>query len=145
MLDVGRHSIHNRCFLLFCLPSLCVLLLLMLRVSLQAALDQATVSRGWLLLPLAIALRPMASRPLAVVCPGRLEGRPLKLPGAEISASGLLCRSSSHHQGKPQLILFFPKAHPVAAFLQRNIGRFVWINNFKKGSFIQTSSLMKRL
>ncbi|KAB0389510.1 hypothetical protein E2I00_019398, partial [Balaenoptera physalus] len=53
-------------------------------VSLAAALDQANVSRVWFLLPLATTIRPVASRPLAVVPPGRLEARPLKLPGADI-------------------------------------------------------------
>lgn len=54
-------------------------------VSLLASLDQASVSRVWLLLPLATVVSPVASRPLAVVPPGRLEGRRLKLPGAAIT------------------------------------------------------------
>lgn len=52
-------------------------------MSLLAALDQATISRGWLFLSLATAVRPVASRPLAVMPPGRLEIRLLKLPGAD--------------------------------------------------------------
>lgn len=51
---------------------------------LPAALDQVILSRGLLFLSLATTVRPVASRSLAALPPGRLEVRPLKLPGADI-------------------------------------------------------------
>lgn len=96
------------------------LLLPALWVPLPAALDQATVSRGWLLPPLATPARPVASRPPSAVPPGRLERRPRKLPEADSLCFRALCRTQSPAgQPLPRLFLFFPKARSVASLLQR--------------------------
>ena len=90
-------------------------------VSLPAVLDQAHVSRVWLFLPLATTCRPVASRTLAIVPPGRLEGRPLKLPAANIIYFRATVQVMLSPLGQPQLrlFLFFPKAVSTASFVER--------------------------
>ena len=90
-------------------------------VSLPAVLDQARVSRVWLFLTLATTVRPVATRPLAIVPPGRLEGRSLKMPGANIICLRAPVQVMLSPLGQPQLrlFLFFPKALSIASFLQR--------------------------